>query len=148
MSKPTIPQVITETGDGRTLRLTIGKLSMWDVATYNVYRREGWDWLEAQGYGRVPSPDEEAAVTDLRLLCNARAQMLAALKKVEAQGPNSDEWIEAALPEEWSGPADFFAGVEGGLYKVWHNLAVEVNAGLFMLALAEPEKNGGAVIVV
>ena len=148
MSKPTVPQVITELSDGRTLRLTIGKLSMREVATYNVYRREGWDWLQAQGFERAPAPGEDASLTDLRLLCNARAQMLAALKKVEVQGSDADEWTEAALPEEWGSVDGFFAGVEGSLYGVWHNLAVEANAGLFMLAFAEPEKNGGAVIVI
>lgn len=141
-------QVITEASDGGKLRLTFGVVSMWDLAHYNVYRREGWAWLESLDLTALPKEDDPPVANDLRLAVIARAQTLAALKTVETQAPDSEEWQPGELPEEWTSVDGYLRNIPGSITNVWHKWTLLLNPTVFLNHFGDAEKNGGAVIVV
>lgn len=145
-------QIIADFPGGRTLRLTVGVMVMWDQVRYNVLRREGWTWLAAQGYTpfpKNPKEGEEAEppeAEEVRRLCVARAQMLAALQGVEERQGEAGEWQPCALPAEWEGVEGFVRRVPVGFANIWHRWVLVLNPTAFLQTMGEPEKNGGAVI--
>lgn len=156
MAETATQRIIVDLPDGHTLRLTIGKMAMWDMALYNVLRREGWAWLEAQGITPVPvrtqpAPEGEAAEppehAEMRTMVVARAQMVAAVMGVAWRTGEDGEWEEGAMPAEWEGVEGFVRHVPAALSNIWHRWALVLNPTVFFQTMGEPEKNGDAVIV-
>lgn len=140
-------RIAVEMGDGRVVRLSLSVLTMRDWGRYNVLRREGIEWLEAQGFSAKPSAGEDETTLELRLLCVARAQMLAALVQVEASEDGGLTWEPSTLPEAWQ-TLDGFFGIPAELYQLWYAAALALNPGVFLGTAGSAEKNAGAAIVV
>lgn len=135
-----------EIGGGIRRRLLVSRCNPYGVAAFNVYTREGNEWLRDQKIGKEIDEGEDELSLNKRFWVLDRAQCLAALAAVYEAPEGSDDFAQVDTPAEWATVDGFLQDIPATVFDTWAKAAREVNPGLWA-AWTDEEKNAVAVTV-
>jgi len=141
-----------EDGNGlHQRRVAVKTCNMLDYSRQQKYVREAVAWIREQaGYDVNTADDEEMealddhAVSVFDIALKFRSRCLAATAGWQERQAGG-EWADVNEPDEWVSIEGFAVNVPQAFALMWVQAADEMNPGLWLGVMDEPEKKDGAV---